>query len=154
MIDWRTLLKAPANTQNEQFMVTGGDSADIAHIADRETVKDRALTPSVCSSHTFEGLLPPGHSASSVNAGPTPPLQLGWLVTYRDGRGILCGGPDDRQRGTVAGMHYGTSGWTVTVADGTRFPLSVVRSVTKADAHGKVVAAWTVREHGADGMRA
>lgn len=157
MIDWRTLLKAPAdthNTQNEQYNESAGNFAHIADCAGRERVKDSAHAPTVHRPRTSEDGAKPVHSASAVNHRPTPPLQLGWLVTYRDRRGILCGGPDDLQRGTVAGMHYGTSGWTVSVADGTRFPLSVVRSVTKTDAHGKVLAGWTVREHGADGMRA
>ena len=30
-----------------------------------------------------------------------PPLQPGWLVVYRDRQGVLCGGPDDREHGTV-----------------------------------------------------
>jgi len=82
---------------------------------------------------------------------PTPPLQPGWLVSYRDGRGVLCGGCDDRQHGTVQESVWGGSGWTVHLTDGQRLPLSIIRSVGRTDDVGKIVAAWTVREHGFDG---
>jgi hypothetical protein len=153
MIDWRALLKAPAqtqNTQNEQNTEGAEDFADIADSAYRERAKEHA--PPVYRTRTADDLSKPDQFSSAVNQGPTPPLQHGWLVIYRDGRGRLCGGMEDRRRGTVTAMDYSVSGWTVTVADGTRFPLSIVRSVAKTDGRGNVVAAWTVRAHGADGM--
>jgi len=79
---------------------------------------------------------------------PEEPLQPGWLVCYRDQRGALCGGCDDRQHGTVEGCRWDGKGWTVTLTDGQRLPLSIIRGVTTLDG-----AAWTVREHGYDGER-
>jgi hypothetical protein len=77
---------------------------------------------------------------------PEEPLQPGWLVCYRDQRGALCGGCDDRQHGTVAGCRWTAGAWTVHLTDGQRLPLSIIRGVTTPDG-----AAWTVREHGYDG---
>ena len=82
---------------------------------------------------------------------PTPPLAPGWLVCYRDGRGILCGGCDDRQHGTVQECRWTGNGWTLWLTDGERLPLSAIRSVGKTDSVGQVVSAWMVREHGYDG---
>ena len=86
-----------------------------------------------------------------VNSGPAPPLQPGWLVSYRDRRGALCGGCDDRQRGTVEACRWGGNGWTLCLTDGQEMPLSIIRSVGRTDEAGQIVAAWTVREHGYDG---
>jgi len=77
---------------------------------------------------------------------PEEPLQPGWLVCYRDQRGALCGGCDDRQHGTVEECRWDGKGWTVHLTDGPRLPLSIIRGVTTPDG-----AAWTVREHGYDG---
>jgi hypothetical protein len=84
-------------------------------------------------------------------AGPTPPLHPGWLVAYRDRRGALCGGFDDRRHGTVQECRWEGNGWTVHLTDGQRLPLSIIRSVGQTDDAGQIVAAWTVQEHGADG---
>ena len=82
---------------------------------------------------------------------PIPPIRPGWLVAYRDQRGALCGGCDDRQHGTVQECRWKVEGWTVHLTDGQQLPLTNIRSVSKTDDAGKVVAAWTVREHGYDG---
>lgn len=84
-------------------------------------------------------------------ASPTPPLHPGWLVVYRDRRGVLCGGCVDRPHGTVEACRWEGNGWTVHLTDGQRLPLSLIRSVGQTDDAGQIVAAWTVREHGADG---
>ncbi len=84
-------------------------------------------------------------------AAPTPPLQPGWLVAYQNRAGVLCGGCDDRQHGTVQECRWTGNGWTVELTDGQRLPLSIIRSVGRTDDVGKIVAAWTVREHGFDG---
>lgn len=82
---------------------------------------------------------------------PAPPLQAGWLVCYRDRRGALCGGGDDRQHGTVQECRWDGKGRTVHLTDGQRLPLTSIRAVGQTDKAGEIVAAWTVREHGYDG---
>jgi hypothetical protein len=84
-------------------------------------------------------------------AAQLPPLQPGWLVAYRDRRGALRGGCDDRQHGTVDECQWEGKVWTVYLTDGQRLPLSIILSVGKTDSEGKLIAAWTVREHGYDG---
>lgn len=93
---------------------------------------------------------PQGDDGTELSA-PMPPLQPSWLVVYRDQRGALCGGCDDRPRGTVGECRWEENGWTVHLTDGQRLPLSLIRSVGQTDDAGQVVAAWTVREHGFDG---
>ena len=82
---------------------------------------------------------------------PAEPLQPGWLVYYRDRRGVLCGGCGDREHGTVQACRLEGNGWTVHLTDGQRLSLSLIRSVGQTDAGGQLVAAWTVQEHGYDG---
>ena len=84
---------------------------------------------------------------------PIPPLQSGWLVAYRDRQGVLCGGCDDRKHSTVQECQRGMEGWVVYLTDGQRLPLSWVRSVGKTDGEGRLIAAWSVRQHGYDGER-
>ena len=79
------------------------------------------------------------------------PLHPGWLVVYRDQRGTLCGGCDDRARGTVQACQWTEPGWTVMLTDGQRLPFSLIRAVGQTDATGRLIAAWTVREHGCNG---
>ena len=85
--------------------------------------------------------------------GPTPPLQPGWLVAYRNRQQLLCGGCDDRQHGTIQECRWGGAAWTVHLTDGQWLSLAGIRSVGKTDGEGELVAAWTVREHGYDGMK-
>lgn len=84
---------------------------------------------------------------------PTPPLAPGWLVVYRNRQGGLCGGCEDRPHGTVQASHWRGGAWTVHLTDGQRLPLGTIRAVGKTDGEGRLLAAWTVREHGYDGMR-
>ena len=84
---------------------------------------------------------------------PIPPLQPDWLVAYRDRHWALCGGCDDRQHGTVKECQWDGMAWSVLLTDGQRLPLTSVRSVGQTDSKGKVVAAWSVLEHGYDGMK-
>ena len=84
---------------------------------------------------------------------PISPIRPEWLVVYRDHRWNLCGGCDDRQHGTVQKCQWGGGSWTVHLTDGQRLPLASIRSVGKTDGEGKLIAAWSVREHGFDGMR-
>jgi hypothetical protein len=76
--------------------------------------------------------------------GQTAPLHPGWLVVYRDRRGTVCGGCDDRLHGTVQACRWDENGWTVSLTDGQRLPLSSIRSVGQTDDAGQIVAAWTV----------
>jgi hypothetical protein len=80
-----------------------------------------------------------------------PPVLPGWLVVYRGKDGTLQGGADDPAHGTVQRCWWDGTGWTVHLDDGQRLPLWMVRSVRKTDREGRVIAAWTVREHGFDG---
>jgi len=98
---------------------------------------------------------PPAHSqaATAEDTAPTPPLQPGWLVAYRNRAGVLCGGCDDREHGTVNVCQWDGTGWTVELTDGQRLTLSAIRSVGKTDSAGQVVSAWTVRAHGYDGTQ-
>lgn len=90
-------------------------------------------------------------SAKNIPTHPPPPLHPGWLVTYRDRRGVLCGGCVDRPHGTVQACRWEGNGWTVHLTDGQRLPLAMIRSVGQTDGAGQIVAAWTVRDHGLDG---
>jgi len=83
---------------------------------------------------------------------PMPPLKPGWLVVYRDRRGHLCGGSDDREHGTVQVCRWENTAWTIVLTDGQQFPLTAIRSVGQTDSSGLLVAGWTVREHGYDGQ--
>jgi hypothetical protein len=84
---------------------------------------------------------------------PLTPLQPGWLVVYRDRRGALCGGCDDRTHGTVDACMWQDSAWMVLLTDGQHLPIASIRSVGSTNAEGHLIAAWTVREHGYDGRR-
>jgi hypothetical protein len=83
---------------------------------------------------------------------PSPPLQRGWIVAYRDREGHLCGGSDDRAHGTVQSCEWARNGWAVLLTDGQCLPIFLIRSVGQTDANGKLRAAWTVRECGFDGL--
>jgi hypothetical protein len=93
----------------------------------------------------------PLHPTPQNDRAPTPPLQPGWLVVYRDRRGVLCGGGEDREHGTVEECRWAGNGWTVHLIDWQRLPLSSLHSVGKTDSTGQIVAAWTVQAHGYDG---
>lgn len=82
---------------------------------------------------------------------PTPPVLPGWLVTYRDSAGRLCGGAEDREHGTVQECRWEGGQWTLYLTDGQEMPLSFIRAVGQTDVNGRLIAAWTVREHGYDG---
>lgn len=83
--------------------------------------------------------------------GPTPPLQPGWFVAYRNQGGTLCGGCDERDAGTVQECQWDGRAWMAVLTNGDTLALSRIVSVGKTDAEGRVVAAWTVRQHGYDG---
>jgi hypothetical protein len=82
---------------------------------------------------------------------PLPPLSPGWLVAYRDLAGRLCGGCDDRERGTVACCEWDGWTWRIALTNGDALPIRQVVSVGKTDGEGRLVAAWSTREHGFDG---
>ncbi len=82
---------------------------------------------------------------------PIPPLRPGWLIAYRDRQGLLHGGCDDRNHGTVHECHWTGTTWMIALTNGESLPLGRIVSVGKTDAMGKVVAAWTVKQHGYDG---
>jgi hypothetical protein len=82
---------------------------------------------------------------------PLPPLSPGWLVAYRDSAGRLCGGCDDRARGTVKCCEWDGQTWRITLTNGDILPIRQVVSVGKTDGEGRVTAAWLVNTHGYDG---
>lgn len=90
-------------------------------------------------------------SGTGSGASPEPPIRSGWLVTYRDREGKLCGGSEDRARGTVTECRWESGKWTLRLTNGERVPLWRVQAVGQTDSTGRILAAWTVREHGYDG---
>ena len=84
---------------------------------------------------------------------PKPPLLPGWWIAYRDSRGKLRGGADEPARGTVAAMVTHPTGWVVRLTDGSTVHQTRVLSVGRTDGEGKLLEAWTVRDHGIDGMK-
>lgn len=82
---------------------------------------------------------------------PLAPILPGWLVTYRDQEGRLCGGSEDKAHGTVQECAWDAGRWTVCLTDGQQVPLWRMKAVGQTDDNGRICAAWTVREHGYDG---
>lgn len=95
------------------------------------------------------------HCESVYASGGTPhrisPIKAGWVVTYRDQAGKLCGGTDERVHGTVKECRWDAGRWMVCLTDGQQVPLSLVRAVSQTDEEGRTCSAWTVRDHGYDG---
>ena len=81
-----------------------------------------------------------------------PPLGSGWLVVYRDRTGTLRGGTDERDHGTVKECRWNGAGWLVALASGATLSLSSIRAVGQINEEGRLLAAWTVRDHGFDGI--
>lgn len=107
------------------------------------------LIPSIRETGSPENAVAPAEArqeAVTASVSPTPPLLPGWLVGYRDRRGVLRGGCDDRLHGMVQQCVWSEQGWTVHLTDGQRLPSTSIRGVTALDGR-----AWTVREHGYDG---
>lgn len=82
---------------------------------------------------------------------PLAPILPGWLVTYRNRQGHLCGGAEDREHGTVRECRWDAAHWMLCLTDGQQMPLSFIRAVGQTDVNGRICTAWTVREHGYDG---
>ncbi|MEO7859822.1 MAG: hypothetical protein ABIU05_05165 [Nitrospirales bacterium] len=83
--------------------------------------------------------------------GPRPPLGVGSLIAYRDQYHRLRGGGDERDHGTVEACRWDKTMWTVVLTDGSLCPLSRIVSVGQTDEGGRIIAAWSTREHGVDG---
>jgi hypothetical protein len=83
---------------------------------------------------------------------PHPPILPGWLVAYRGPDSRLRGGSLEPEHGRVVETRYTPGiGWSFVLADGTALAVSAVVSVGRTDKEGRLIAAWTVREHGYDG---
>jgi hypothetical protein len=82
---------------------------------------------------------------------PFAPLLPGWLVVYRGACGRLRGGDDERGAGTVKACIWDGQTWQVTVANGDVIPMTRITGVTKTDGAGRILAAWTVKDHRYDG---
>ena len=87
------------------------------------------------------------HRAIPAKTMAGPLLQPGWRIVYRDHLWRLAGGSDDPEHGTVSACGQDV----VTLTDGQMIPLSLIRSVAAMDCTGRIMGAWTVREHGLDG---
>jgi|SRR5215472_220139 len=83
---------------------------------------------------------------------PEAPLRYGWVVVYRDQRGRLCGGWDERSTSTVTSCTWNGRTWTVLLKGGQRTALASVEAVGQVTLEGRLCAAWTVRVHGYDGQ--
>src|SRR5215831_569427 len=102
--------------------------------------------------------LPPGDqtvgNVSSILPCPgenTPPIQVGWFISYRVGQDPLRGGPDDPQAGQVTSVQRDGLTWLVTVLNGTVVRGADITAVTQTDGTGQPILCWTTREHGLDG---
>jgi hypothetical protein len=96
---------------------------------------------------------PPQHTPDNYRRmeEPVAPILPGWVLAYRDRQGVLRGGCDDRAHGTVQECRWDSTGWTVYLTDGQQVSLSLIQAVGKTDNTGRLIAAWTVKEHGYDG---
>lgn len=121
----------------------------------REPVPDKPdILPSVSG---MSGCTPKN---SFQNEGPAdsgatlsrPSLEAGWVVAYIDRQGKLCGGWGERDQSTVKQCHGTGQDCQVEFSDGRLIPLRAVRTVGQTNAEGRLIAAWTVREHGYDGQ--
>lgn len=80
-----------------------------------------------------------------------PPILAGWLITYINQAGKLCGGSIDRAHGTVQECRWDAGRWTVCLTDGQRVSIAAIRAVGQTNSLGQLLAAWEVRHHGYDG---
>ena len=147
MMHWRDLMTAPPeilphpqNTQNTQNGESRGIIADIADKVAAEKVAP-VSTPPIQAGEGSPLPVPP----------PIPPLQPGWRIVFMTHQWKLAGGHDDPDHGTVKACCWIAGAWTVQITDGQEIPLSRIRSVAAMDYKGRLMRAWTVREHGYDG---
>ncbi len=162
MLNWRTLLATPPEIPTRPLISPKyskwEDGRTFTHIGDIREIQQPEPIPlhpaDTSPENDVSPEMPPTYpqeEALTECASLPPPIQSGWLVAYRDQRGALCGGCDDRQHGTVDACRWDGNGWTLCLTDGQEMPLSQVRSVGQTDEAGQIVAAWTVRKHGYDG---
>jgi hypothetical protein len=149
MSDWRQLLAETENTQSHPF-----NPLNPTLSSQTENLKDKKDDFVGFENQMTDSK--PDMAASTVQDSgppqvPNPPIQPGWLVTYRESDGRLQGGDLDRQHGTVASAEYGSRGWVLTLTDGSSVAFAEIQGVTKTAQDGSVLAAWTVRAHGHDG---
>ena len=82
---------------------------------------------------------------------PLPPILPGWIICWRDHTGLIQGGADARQDGTVRSCRHIGSQWMVELTTGDRVLEKQIVGVVSTNASGAVTAAWLVREHGLSG---
>lgn len=150
MINWRTILKAPPSTQYSQYPQNPPASAYSEYI---EEFEDRTR---ISNSRTHAPDVSAGNKEEVVQKSippdpPASPLPLHCFVTYTDSQGRLCGGWDERNACTVKQCHGVGPDCRVELAKGGMIPLRAVRAVGSLNAEGRLIAAWSVREHGYDG---
>lgn len=134
-------LRALENTKKTKKVCIYMETKEATGTKETKQTKELTEPEAACYSTAI------GHTV----AVPEAPLQAGWLVTYRDRSGRLCGGSLDRDHGSVATMEWTRGSWTVCLTDGQRLPLQAIRAVAKTDRCGTLLAAWTVKDHGYDG---
>lgn len=92
----------------------------------------------------------PENSSSPVDAPPSP-LPPHCFATYTDSTGRLRGGWDERTACTVKQCLGVGADCKVELSNGATIPLRAIRAVGQLSAEGRLIAAWTVREHGYNG---
>ncbi len=126
----------------------------LAHCPACHAVVNRIwLTCAVCSAPLSPPSISPEPSPTPLVPAavqPTPPIQPGWVISWRDQFGRLIGGWDEPELGTVAECTWTGSTWRVQLTTGNEVALRRIVGVRKMRA-GECIAAWTTREHGLDG---
>lgn len=79
------------------------------------------------------------------------PLPAYCFVAYADSTGKLRGGWEERSSCTVKQCHGLGAACQVELSNGDMIPLRAVRSVGQLNSEGRLVSAWTVKDHGYDG---
>lgn len=93
----------------------------------------------------------PAEKSSSLGAPPASPLPAYCFVAYTDSLGKLRGGWEERPASTVKQCHGVGAACQVELSNGNKIPLQAVRAVGQLNAEGRLIGAWSVRDHGYDG---
>lgn len=125
-----------------------------------ETLEDRTDIPDTLPDSVRMSVLSvplPGILAEKLpSPSPAPqtsPLPPYCFVTYTDSQWRLRGGWGARDTCTVRQCHGGGAACQVELFNRDLIPLQAVRAVGQLNAEGRLVAVWTVREHGYDGRK-
>lgn len=96
----------------------------------------------------------PEQIGGSVAPDPPPsPLPLPCFVTFTDSQGRLRGGWEERATCMVKQCHGVGAHCQAELVNGDKIPLRAVRAVGQLNAEGRLIGAWSVRDHGYDGQK-